>query len=320
MISMSSDDLTLQEKICSVGEYLLKLKTADEIFEGMESGDIDRKDLSNIFEKLIIKTHEIDNLRINNYIDRVLTDEQINHPLNKEYLSLTISSHDIMNVAAPIGNSVYNLLQITDNEFKSEIELYKKDVNYYSSILIDLLNTSFISSGIEKYSFDMSSINLKSYLETKLRKFSGQFNFLVLAPINIKTYQALAISQLVKNASDSYSGIVYNENQKIIDVLISGDENSLAAKVTDYGKGIDLKNLDKIYDNFSSKKVISGNGLMLVKSIIDYSEGVCEYITTQKAKATHLFNSTFEEIIPFDEENKPGTQVFIRIPYMNKVI
>jgi K+-sensing histidine kinase KdpD len=309
--------LSLQEKICNVGDELLDLPKFNEIIQGLNNKEIKRLDLSNILNQLFYSYRCLDDLRIENKIGEILIKEQLNSKNFNDYLSLIVLSHDINNLMTFISGDAENLSFTTDKEFNSDIHKCKGDVKYYSSALVDLLNIPLISSGNEKYSFDLNSANLKSYLETKLRKSSVKLDFLVSDNINVKIYQALAISQLVKNARDSYSGMVYNDNQRIIDVHISVTEEFVAAKVIDYGKGIDPDNLNKIHGNYSSKKIKSGNGLMLVKRILNLTGGICEYTTTQKTKGTYVFNSSNpENIIKFDEEDKSGTEVSIIIPYL----
>ncbi len=80
------------------------------------------------------------------------------------------------------------------------------------------------------------------------------------------------LENIIRNAIESYE----NEGQENIrvDIVVLRNRHNVIVKIVDYGKGIDEKNIKKIYDPFYTTKIKgSGIGLALVRRFVEAAGG-----------------------------------------------
>jgi len=80
------------------------------------------------------------------------------------------------------------------------------------------------------------------------------------------------ILNLLRNGSDAMSGV--EDRPRQLDISTEGDADSVRVTVTDSGVGIDLKDVDRLFDAFfTTKSAGMGIGLSVSRSIIESHQG-----------------------------------------------
>jgi signal transduction histidine kinase len=135
------------------------------------------------------------------------------------------------------------------------------------------------------------------YLEPRIPRLNNgvtllrELNSNAKLPINAELFE-WAMENVVKNAIDA---IVPNQSGSYVKVISYQIEKEVIIIVEDTGKGIDKKNVNKIFNpGFSTKKRGWGLGLSLTKRIIEeYHKGKIELIKSEQGKGA-IFQITLK--------------------------
>jgi two-component system phosphate regulon sensor histidine kinase PhoR len=145
-----------------------------------------------------------------------------------------------------------------------------------------VLNISRIEAGKIYYSMKKINIfdvvnNIKNLLLQEAAKKSIILNINIFDNIPSFTADADAISRVIRNLCEN--AIKYSAVQTNVSLDISKQENQIAIKISDEGRGIPAENLNKIFDKFyrvyNSNTSVPGTGvgLYIVKEIVEYHRG-----------------------------------------------
>ena len=170
--------------------------------------------------------------------------------------SLRAQNHEFMNKL----HTISGLIQLEEyDEALAFISEVARSRNNISNILTKNIQNSYISALL------LSKYNKAE--ECRVRLTIDEESRLTGLPQQMTSEDIVSIiGNLVENSLDE----VNNDGTGVIDVRIIEDQALLTIQVKDNGPGIPAENWDKIYtQGFSTKKDQRGNGMFIVKKIVD---------------------------------------------------
>jgi two-component system CitB family sensor kinase len=170
--------------------------------------------------------------------------------------SLRAQNHEFMNKL----HTISGLIQLEEyDEALAFISEVAKSRNNISDILTNNIKNPYISA-----------LLLSKYAkaeECRVKLIIDEASQLGQLPMAMRTEDIVSIiGNLVENSLDE----VKNDGTGTVYIKILADDKDLTIQVQDNGSGIAPENWDKIYSQgFSTKKDQRGNGMFIVKNIID---------------------------------------------------
>ncbi len=186
-----------------------------------------------------------------------------------------ISCEIIHNILNPINGLILYLEMNKDNENMKQIISPISEANEKIREFIHDIAHSFENQKQQEI------VNLENHimdiLEIMKPKALGRdvsFNFIRKYEANLIIANQLKIYQvfinLISNSLDAFEKINDSRKRSVSIVIDSDFQNNLLLKVSDNGCGIEIENLNKIFENsFSTKDNGSGIGLYNTKKIIE---------------------------------------------------
>jgi len=213
----------------------------------------------------------------------------------KGYVQLLLSIYEEMNE---------DKLRSSQITVKSSLTTVSKQVSKLTRLISDLLDMSRIESGKLELSYsEFDPVLLVEETVQDVRHTTSRHTLV----IHNKFEGALQadrdrIAQVMLNLLTN--AIKYSPSANIIDVYISGDENSIAISVADYGIGIDKSDQQRIFERFyrvEGKNELTypgfGIGLFISNEIIQRHNGTI-HVKSEKDKGT-----VFTFTLPLMKEN-----------------
>ena len=209
------------------------------------------------------------------------------------------ASHELKTPLAIIQANIDNALaddSLSKKELKDILSESKKSIKFMNSLTEDLLLLSLLEIGIDKEVVDVNEVlnrvvkNVNNL--AKERNISFDMN---LSKKSLKIYGneillERAFSNVIENA------IKYSECTNIV-VRSFNDKNSVKVEIQDDGKGLEKKQMKKIFDRFyrvdkgrSRKEGGRGLGLAIVKKIVLVHEGKIDVENGKGLKFTYTFS------------------------------
>jgi signal transduction histidine kinase len=183
------------------------------------------------------------------------------HDLMNPLTSIALSVQELKNKAPAMADSVKNSLD-------QALAASRRMENFIDAIRRQSANEEVPTT----FSLNEEIGQAILLLQHKTKRAGVKIKFTENKKINgqgkpLQFYQI--ISNLLSNAIESYSGTIGRERE--ISIILTGDENKIIIKVTDYGKGIPPETVGKIFDHFFTTKSQKGMGLGLAitKSIVE---------------------------------------------------
>jgi len=217
---------------------------------------------------------------------------------------LSIASHELK---TPLTSMVLQMQmlkrRIEKGEFDVDIihkanELSLKQCRHLNSLIDDMLDVSRVSNG--KMTFNFKENSLEDVVNSAIDAFSVnieekavKLNLIVSSNSVIKA-DPFRLEQVIYNLLSN--ALKYGDN-KPIDVIIRKDNGFAVVEIKDYGLGVSVENIERIFNLFEraiSSTSISGLGLGLYisKQIVDAHGGKIEVESKLNA------GSTFRVILP----------------------
>ena len=191
-------------------------------------------------------------------------------------------AHEIKNPLTPMRLSVQNFHRRFDPTAKDAKHL----ISEFSQTLIQQIDTmTSIASAFSDFAkmpvAKKEILNLVKVIKHAVEIFSEPYISFFSEKENIsiysdKTQLVRIITNLVTNANQALSNV---ENPKI-EVQIRDREHYVEISVADNGKGIDKKDIDKVFEpKFTTKTSGMGLGLPMVKNIIETYRGSIHFVS-----------------------------------------
>ncbi|NQU51104.1 MAG: hybrid sensor histidine kinase/response regulator, partial [Bacteroidetes bacterium] len=196
---------------------------------------------------------------------------------------LGIAAHDLRSPLATITSFVYILEESATEEQKEIFPIVKMMLDYMLKLISEVLDYSKIEAGkldLRKEIFNIfpvmeKSIMLNNILGAKknIKVHLDQWNTEIIVVADKNKLQQI-MDNLLSNA------FKYSERDTNVRVNISVVKNEIVVKVSDEGKGIPNKELNKLFKPFATTSVKStegekstGLGLVSVKKIVETHGG-----------------------------------------------
>lgn len=284
------------EPINSVNEAMKKIKEGNfdyslETTEGGEIGDLYRN-------------YEDMRLRLKESAEEKVQNEKVNREM------ISNISHDLKTPITAIKGYVEGIMDgVADTPEK--VDKYVKTIYNKANDMDKLINELTLYSGIDnnRIPYNFHRINVADYfgdcieeVGLDLESKNIQLNYTNLA--DAETMVIADPEQMKKVINNIISNSVkYMDKQKgVIDIRIIDQGESIQIEIEDNGKGIEQKNLGRIFERFyrtdasrNSAQGGSGIGLSIVKKIIEdhggyiwatskIGEGTCMHFVLRKYK------------------------------------
>ncbi len=194
-------------------------------------------------------------------------------------------AHELKNPLTAIKSSIELLTNKNINEKNRSILIqnFNKDIDRMNKLISDISHFSKTIAEIEIENFELVNINifLKEYIgEYITNKKNIKISLQTDENINLVLINKDKLLQVMHNIIDNSISIAEN-NSNILITLNRKKENFVEIKIYDQGKGIDLKDKNKIFDRFytdrkNDRDQHSGLGLSISFEIISSFDGIIE--------------------------------------------
>jgi signal transduction histidine kinase len=171
----------------------------------------------------------------------------------------------------------------SDSKMKQYFSVIAQDTDKLTRLVGNILDFSKIEEG--KREFDFSETDLTQLVSRQIHEFQKDE---LLKDFSIQAFIQEDIPQLSVDGEALYqalnnlldNAVKFSSDKKEIEVHLSKDEENIILEVKDFGIGISLDDLDKIFDKFyqgknALKQTIKGAGLglTLVKHTVESHGG-----------------------------------------------
>jgi two-component system nitrogen regulation sensor histidine kinase NtrY len=193
-------------------------------------------------------------------------------------------AHEIKNPLTPMRLTV----QSFQRKFDAEDPLLKQKLDDYTKTLIQQIDTmSAVASAFSNFASmpaqQNESLNVVDVVELALDIFNEDFIVFesekeeIISKLD-RTQLIRIITNLVKNAIQS---IPDEQEEKLVLVTVKEENNEVVICVKDNGTGIDVENIDRVFEpKFTTKTSGMGLGLGIIKNIIENYKGTITFETT----------------------------------------
>jgi PAS domain S-box-containing protein len=249
----------------------------------------ERKNYTEKLEKTVaIRTDEL---------NKALTVEKELNELKTKFLSMV--SHEFKTPLSGILTStiLLNKYNLTEQQDKREkhIQTITDKVQYLNTILTDFLSVEKLEKGKVNYKFSTFKLskvlNEVIYNANMLLKAGQQINY----PINIDDLSLHQDEKIVELALSNliYNAIKYSNENTIIAVEISQNDNTTIFKITDNGIGIPEKDQKNIFNRyFRAENALlmqgTGIGLNIAKDHLENLNGSLTFISKEHEGSTFI--------------------------------
>jgi len=294
---------TLLQDAYIIKDFVLKIKHKTYEISGTLS-----KNMKTNYMKLIFKdvtNYEYEKEKLQNIID-----VEIKKRLDSEYLLMQQSklatmgemighiAHQWRQPLAQLGgifmnlDSAYYFNELDEKYLSEKLENGNKLIKYMSSTIDDFRH--FFEPNKQKKSY-----NISEYIHSSIAIIQASFTFhhiqlnFVTSDESIKSIGfpsefSQVILNILANAQDIF--LARKIQTPTIDIQVTQKNNYICIKIEDNGKGIDKRNIDKIFDIYfttKERKEGSGLGLYMSKLIIETKLG--GEITANNSKKGAVF-------------------------------
>ncbi len=203
-----------------------------------------------------------------------------------------ILAHEIKNPLTPIQLSIERLEEKFELDHKKFYEIFPESVRIINQEINNLkLLVSSFSNFAKNINPEISEFNPKTIMDEILNSYQHNFEIVISGEnctiLFDRTHFYQIITNLVQNAIDTSgkeSGIIIEIEKREMNTVIS---------ISDSGKGINEKDINKIFEPyFTKKKKGTGLGLALVKKLVDINNSSIS-VTSRENEG-----SCFEIVIP----------------------
>ncbi len=224
---------------------------------------------------------------------------------------LKMKAEFVSSVSHEFKTPITSIKALTERLLDGKIESPQRMKDYYSVIYEDTENLSRLVSNFldfakmeeGKKQYEFVKTDLQQWVPQIIMKLTKDFQH-ERPKINLKMEKELPIVAIDRNTIELAlnnlidNGFKFSENADV-DVKIGQDKKDVFIQVKDYGKGISVKEQDKIFDKFYQGKNAadysatgSGLGLALVKRIAE-AHGGTVHVNSETGKG-----STFTLVLP----------------------
>ena len=214
-----------------------------------------------------------------------LMSKELNSQINQLEKFSSDVAHELKNPLTAIKSSIELLTNKNISEKNTSILMknFNKDVDRMNKLISDISNFSKTIAEIEIENFELVNVNnfLKKYFEEHLINNKNIKIFLQTDNnINLVLLNKDKFLQVILNLIDNSISIAENETEILI-TSNKKNESFVEIKIYDQGKGIDLKDKNKIFERFYTDRIYdrdqhSGLGLSISYEIINSFKGSIE--------------------------------------------
>lgn len=209
-------------------------------------------------------------------------------------------SHDLktpLTMIKAYAEMIRDISYKDDNKRENDANVIIDEVDRLNLLVNDILNLSKLESNLDYINYE--EFNLSETINTIVKRFkifslTESFIFIENVPENIIVYaDKTKIEQVIYNLIGN--AINYTSNKKKIYITVLKRKKYVRVAITDIGRGINKKDLDKIWDkyyksdkNHKRNTIGTGLGLSIVKHILELHK--FEYgVVTKENKGTTFF-------------------------------
>ncbi len=200
-------------------------------------------------------------------------------------------AHELKNPLTAIKSSIELLTSknITKEDRSKLMNNFNKDIDRMNKLISDISHFSKTIAEIEIENFELTNIN-KFLKENFGEKSTNKKNIKILLQAdnnkNLVLLNKDKFLQVILNLLDNSISIAKN-NSNILITSNKKNENCVEIKIYDQGKGIDLREKNKIFDRFYTDRIVdrdqhSGLGLSISYEIINSFNGSIELTESDK--------------------------------------
>ncbi len=200
-------------------------------------------------------------------------------------------AHELKNPLTAIKSSIELLTskKITKENRSKLINNFNKDIDRMNKLISDISHFSKTIAEIEIENFELTNVN-KFLQENFGEKSANKKNIKILLQTDTNKNLVLLnkdkFLQVILNLIDNSISIAKN-NSNILITSNKKNENCVEIKIYDQGKGIDLKEKNKIFGRFYTDRIVdrdqhSGLGLSISYEIINSFNGSIELTESDK--------------------------------------
>ena len=200
-------------------------------------------------------------------------------------------AHELKNPLTAIKSSIELLTSknITKENRSKVMNNFNKDIDRMNKLISDISHFSKTIAEIEIENFELTNVN-KFLKENFGEKSTNKKNIKILLQTdnnkNLVLLNKDKFLQVILNLIDNSISIAKN-NSNILITSNKKNENCVEIKIYDQGKGIDLKEKNKIFDRFYTDRIDdrdkhSGLGLSISYEIINSFNGSIELTESDK--------------------------------------
>ncbi len=200
-------------------------------------------------------------------------------------------AHELKNPLTAIKSSIELLTSknITKEDRSKLMNNFNKDIDRMNKLISDISHFSKTIAEIEIENFELTNVN-KFLKENFGEKSTNKKNIKILLQTdnnkNLVLLNKDKFLQVILNLIDNSISIAKN-NSNILITSNKKNENCVEIKIYDQGKGIDLREKNKIFDRFYTDRIVdrdqhSGLGLSISYEIINSFNGSIELTESDK--------------------------------------
>ena len=200
-------------------------------------------------------------------------------------------AHELKNPLTAIKSSIELLTSknITKENRSKLMNNFNKDIDRMNRLISDISHFSKTIAEIEIENFELTNVN-KFLKENFSEKSTNKKNIKILLQTdnnkNLVLLNKDKFLQVILNLIDNSISIAKN-NSNILITSNKKNENCVEIKIYDQGKGIDLREKNKIFDRFYTDRIVdrdqhSGLGLSISYEIINSFNGSIELTESDK--------------------------------------
>ena len=200
-------------------------------------------------------------------------------------------AHELKNPLTAIKSSIELLTSknITKENRSKLMNNFNKDIDRMNKLISDISHFSKTIAEIEIENFELTNVN-KFLKENFGEKSTNKKNIKILLQTdnnkNLVLLNKDKFLQVILNLIDNSISIAKN-NSNILITSNKKNENCVEIKIYDQGKGIDLREKNKIFDRFYTDRIVdrdqhSGLGLSISYEIINSFNGSIELTESDK--------------------------------------
>ena len=200
-------------------------------------------------------------------------------------------AHELKNPLTAIKSSIELLTNKNISEMNRSILVnnFNKDINRMNKLISDISHFSKTIAEIEIENFEL--VNINSFLKECFGEYlTNKKNIKISVQTDRNTNSVLLnkdkLLQVILNLIDNSISIAKN-NSNILITSNKINNNSVEIKIYDQGKGVDLKDKNKIFDRFYTDRTYgrdqhSGLGLSISYEIVNSFNGTIELTESDK--------------------------------------